>query len=64
MFYGCISLIDLSPLKNWDLSKAKNLKKMFFGCLSITNIDALENWKKYIVNYADLVQKEPNSFSY
>ena len=66
MFYGCISLINLSPLKDWDLSKGKNFKKMFFACISITDIDALKKWKEqYIhhVNYEDLIQKEPKSFS-
>ena len=35
---------DITPLRNWNTSKAKSLLSMFNSCKLLTNIKILENW--------------------
>lgn len=37
-------LIDISGLKNLDVSKSKDLRGMFNGCKNIKNFECLKNW--------------------
>ena len=44
MFYGCISLIDIKALQNWNVSNGNNFSRMFWGCKSLKDIKELQNW--------------------
>lgn len=44
MFLGCVSLEDISPLKNWDLTNAFLLFNMFCSCKSLVDISPLQDW--------------------
>ena len=35
---------DITPLKNWNTSNAKNMCSMFDSCELLTNLKGLENW--------------------
>ena len=35
---------DITPLKNWNTSNAKNMSSMFDSCELLTNLKGLENW--------------------
>ena len=45
MFIGCESLLDLSSLSDWDVSKVTYMSHMFYGCGSLSDATALETWK-------------------
>jgi len=45
MFDNCISLLDITPLSNWDVSGIESMNKMFYSCESIMDISSLESWK-------------------
>lgn len=44
MFYGCESLVDISCLKNWDVTGIKDMRAMFHDCKSLKDISALKDW--------------------
>ena len=44
MFYCCYSLIDISPLKKWNVSNAKSFECMFYACISLNDISPLKDW--------------------
>lgn len=44
MFKYCTSLIDISPLQNWDVKDAICLSCSFRGCTSLQDISPLGNW--------------------
>ena len=44
MFKHCTSLIDISPLKNWDVKSITCLSCSFRGCTSLQDISPLKNW--------------------
>ena len=44
MFFGCNSLINISPLKNWNVNYVDNFCGIFYGCESLTDITPLKNW--------------------
>ena len=44
MFYSCSSLLNITALENWDVSKGNNFSCMFYGCSSISDIKDLQNW--------------------
>ena len=44
MFFNCKNLVDISPLKNWDISNVKSTLRMFSNCISLTNITTLQSW--------------------
>ena len=52
LFKYCTSLIDISPLENWDVKDAKCFSCSFRGCTSLQNISPLKNWN--ISNVTDL----------
>ena len=43
IFFGCSSLIDITPLKNWDLINTNNFSFMFFGCELLNDISSLKD---------------------
>ena len=46
MFYNCLSLLDINPLKNWDIYKKNNIfQSMFSQCKSLKSLEPIENWK-------------------
>ena len=59
MFYGCITLYDLNPLKKWKISKGKKFKSMFFGCSPLMDINSFKNTEfKCLINNMELFQKD------
>ena len=44
MFTGCSSLVDLSPLSDWDTSKVTDMSWMFKGCSALVDLSPLANW--------------------
>ena len=42
MFYGCVALVDITPLKTWKLQNCTNFKG-FLGATGIVNTDGLQN---------------------
>ena len=52
MFKYCTSLIDISPLKNWDVTNLTCLSCSFRGCTSLQDLSPLKNWN--ISNVSDL----------
>ena len=45
MFYDCETLVDISDLANFNMSKVTNAQNMFSFCSQLESIDALKNWK-------------------
>ena len=45
MFFGCSLLSDITPLQNWDVSKANNFQSMFSGCSSLSDLKPLQYWE-------------------
>ena len=43
MFYGCISLSDVNPLRYWNVSNGENFSFMFSECSSLSDIIPLKN---------------------
>ena len=52
MFKYCTSLIDISPLENWDIRDATCFSCSFRGCTSLQDISPLKNWN--LSNVTDL----------
>ena len=50
MFHNCKSLVDISCLKDWDVSGIVTMKAMFHGCKSLKDISALKGWDVSKVN--------------
>lgn len=44
MFFGCVALVDITPLKTWKLQNCQNFKG-FLGGTGIVNTDGLQNIK-------------------
>ncbi len=44
LFAGCIALVDISGVSDWDMSGALGLLQTFVQCQSLENIGALEKW--------------------
>ncbi len=44
MFFGCFSLVDISSLKDWDVSNVCDMNGLFKECNRLNDISALENW--------------------
>ena len=44
MFSNCTSLVDISALKNIDVSNAENFEGMFNECTSLEDISQIKNW--------------------
>ena len=38
------NIADLTPLRNWDVSKVENMFGMFYNSPFLTTLDGLENW--------------------
>ena len=52
IFKYCTSLIDISPLENWDVKDATCFSCSFRGCTSLLDISPLKNWN--LSNVTDL----------
>ena len=52
IFKHCTSLIDISPLENWDVKDATCFSCSFRGCTSLQDISPLKNWN--LSNVTDL----------
>ena len=44
MFSNCTSLVDISALKNIDVSKVENFEGMFNECTSLEDVSPIQNW--------------------
>ena len=44
MFSECDNLIDISPLKNWDVSNGQYFRCMFSKCSNLTTVSGIINW--------------------
>ena len=44
MFSGCISLVSLPGISNWDITDVIDISKMFSNCISLTNLPNLSEW--------------------
>ena len=44
MFCGCISIISLSDISNWDTKNVTNMENMFFLCYCLENISDISKW--------------------
>jgi hypothetical protein len=44
MFNGCVSLSDITPLQNWNVSNGNNFHQMFSGCSTFLDIEPLNGW--------------------
>lgn len=44
MFRSCESLVDISSLKDWNVSNVCNMRSMFHGCRSIRDFSGLKDW--------------------
>ena len=51
MFYGCSSLIDLNPLKNWNLGCKDNIEGMFWACSNIKIKIPFSGWEGSLYKY-------------
>ena len=61
MFFGCFSLVDISSLRDWDVSNISNMKGLFKECNSLKDISALENWD--VSNVSTMDSMFENCFS-
>ena len=44
MFASCYDLVDISPLKNWNVSNVTIFDGMFFNCHNLEDITSLKDW--------------------
>ena len=44
MFYGCISLISIPDISNFDISNVTNISGMFCLCSSLTSLPDISKW--------------------
>lgn len=44
MFYGCSSLSDISPLRDWDVTNVSSTQKMFEGCVELEDLSPIFEW--------------------
>lgn len=44
MFEGCISLMEISGLEDWDVSNVRNMKSMFHRCFALSDLSPLKGW--------------------
>lgn len=61
MFFGCFSLVDISTLRDWDVSNIDNMNGLFKECNSLKEISALENWD--VSNVSTMRSMFENCFS-
>lgn len=53
MFSYCESLVEMSCLKDWDVSSLKSMKGMFDACKSLSDISFLKDWDVSNVRWMD-----------
>ena len=46
MFWGSLSLSDIKPLENWNVSIGNDFGNIFCRCSSLLDIKPLENWNE------------------
>ena len=63
MFYSCMSLVDISSLKDMVVSNVRVMNSMFHGCNSITDFSALKEWDVSDVRHMDGMFNSCRSFS-
>ena len=61
VFSHCISLKNISPLKNWDVSGIARMSGLFEGCISLKNISPLKNWDVSNVVSLDYLFRDCNA---
>ena len=44
MFMLCTELVNIGPLRYWDISKVTDMRFMFAGCTSLKDISPLHHW--------------------
>lgn len=44
MFMLCTKLVNIGPLRYWDISNVSDMRFMFAGCISLKDIRPLRNW--------------------
>ena len=44
LFLGCRELVDISSLRDWDMSKVSNTKYMFACCTSLSDFSPIRDW--------------------
>lgn len=44
LFMMCTELVNIGPLRYWDVSKVTDMRFMFAGCTSLKDIRPLRNW--------------------
>lgn len=49
MFYECTNLVDVSGIKDWDMSLVKRVTHMFSKCTSLSDVSVLSGWRLYNV---------------
>ena len=45
MFFGCNSITDISPLKNWNVSKGEDFEGILGNCYSIIDRTQIISWR-------------------
>jgi len=50
-FYGFTALVDISGVKDFDLTKTDGIVSMFDGCSSLTDISSLNKWDTSTIKY-------------
>ena len=44
MFSKCLSILNLDPLKNWNVSNVGNNKGLFNNCIALLDLSGVEKW--------------------
>ena len=58
MFYGCLSLADISSLENWSVLNGYEFDNMFSDCSKLKDIKLIEKWKSQ--SLSKYVKKQKN----
>ena len=56
MFLGCISLISLPDISNWDTQNIKNMNGLFSNCSSLQKLPDISKWNIKNVNYIEYLR--------
>ena len=50
MFSGCISLVDLTGISEWNTGNVKDMSRMFYDCDGLSDLSPLSGWDTGSVN--------------
>ena len=61
IFDGCKSLISISDISNWDISKFTNMNRLFSECISLESLPDISGWDTSKVTTMEMLFNQCNS---